>query len=538
MKDPKLLLLAAALYAALPASARSPFPDPGEDGGPTSCTSITVGKKASADGSVITSHTCDSYMSKGKWILYRTWADIVPAARHEKGATAKIYKDRLFAGRKDDTHPVLGEIPQADSTYAYLNTAYPCLNEKQLGIGETSIDGRDTLRNGKGMFYVEELERIALERCSTARDAIRLIGALIRDYGYADNGECLTIADKHEVWQMEMYGEGPDKVGGVWAAVRIPDDHVGVSANIPRIGTLDLTDPDRYMASENVFEVARKMGFWDGKKPFRFWEAYNGERPFSIREYFVLSTLAPSLGLTYDLEELPFTVKPDKKVSVRDVMALLRSYYEGTEWDPTRNLKIERKRPDGKGTERVTSPYANPWMNREKMAMLNAVRDSTVVRYRTIAMPECTYSHVIQLRDWLPDEVGGIAWLSLDNPAQSPRIPVFAGTLSLPPEYDLCGQLEFNPKAALWPYRRANKLATVKWGETRGLIEGAVKEFEDRGFDELDFVDGYAVRLLKEKGRQPCREFLTRYTRDFSNAALKRWWELGDRLWVLEGKAF
>ena len=157
---------------------------------------------------------------------------------------------------------------------------------------------------------IEELEMIVLQRCTKARDAIRLMGQLIEQYGYGDWGECLTIADPEEVWHFEVFGEGPKKIGGVWAAVRIPDDHVGVSANIPRISEINLKDTMNYMASKNVFDVAKQLGYWDGKEPFRFWKAYgSGKKAFNIREYFILSTLAPSLNLSYDAEELPFSIK-------------------------------------------------------------------------------------------------------------------------------------------------------------------------------------------------------------------------------------
>ena len=198
-----------------------------------------VGKKASTDGSVMTSHTCDGN--------YRTWMEVVPAARYEKDTTVAIYSGRLHTTTPDDRTGMTlkGSIPEARSTYQFLNTAYPCLNEKQLGIGETTISGRKELVNEKGMFMIEELAKIALQRCTTAREAIRLMGDLVKKYGYGDWGECLTIADPNEVWHFEVFGEGPDQLGGVWAAVRIPDDHVGVSANVPRISTLDLKDTDR-----------------------------------------------------------------------------------------------------------------------------------------------------------------------------------------------------------------------------------------------------------------------------------------------------
>ncbi len=348
-----------------------------------------------------------------------------------------------------------------------------------------------------------------MQRCTTAREAIRLIGQLVAEYGYGDSGECLTIADPNEVWHFEVFGEGPDKIGGVWAAVRIPDDHVGVSANISRISTLDLKDKDRYMASENVFSVAKKMGFWDGKEPFKFWKAYSGgnyfgePKAFSIREYFILNALAPSLKLSYDSEELPISVKPDKPVAVTDVMALLRQTYEGTEWDMTKNLKVAVKNKETKETDTITSPAANPWMGTDMLNMLNGVKEGTVPRNRIVAVPQWSYSHVIQLRNWLPDAVGGVAWLSFDNPGQSPRIPIFSGTTDLPAAFGICGQHRHHEDAIVWKYRTANKLATVRWGLTTEKINGAVAHFEEKGLSEMPFVENRYKELQDSKGKRP-----------------------------------
>ena len=505
---------------------------------PESCTSIMVGKKASADGSVMTSHTCDGN--------YRTWMEIVPAAHYERDTTVAIYNGRMHTEYPADRTrmELKGTIPEARSTYQFLNTSYPCLNEKQLGIGETTISGRKELQNKKGMFMIEELEKIALQRCTTAREAIRLIGQLVAEYGYGDSGECLTIADPNEVWHFEVFGEGPDKIGGVWAAVRIPDDHVGVSANISRISTLDLKDKDRYMASENVFSVAQKMGFWDGKEPFKFWKAYSGgnyfgePKAFSIREYFILNALAPSLKLSYDAEELPISVKPDKTVAVTDVMALLRQTYEGTEWDMTKNLKVAVKNRETKETDTITSPAANPWMGTDMLNMLNGVKEGTVARNRLVAVPQCSYSHVIQLRSWLPDAVGGVAWLSFDNPGQSPRIPIFAGTTDLPVAFGICGQHRHREDAIVWKYRTANKLATVRWGLTKDKINGAVAHFEEKGLSEMTFVESRYKELQGGKGEEAARAFLTGYTADFAGATILRWQEMADEFWKMFARGF
>lgn len=495
------------------------------------------GKDATTDGSVITAHTCDAY--------YRTWVDFVPAQSYESDTTHNVYWGTMHthtAWSKDGME-LKGQIPQAKHTFAYLNTAYPCLNEKQLAIGETTISGREELINKNGLFLIEELERVALQRCSTAREAIKLIGKLIKEYGYADAGECITLADTKEVWQLEIFGEGPDKIGGVWAAQRIPDNHVGISANISRIGELDLDNVDYFMASENVFDIARKMGLWDGKEVFKFWKAYSGDKPFNIREYFVLSTLAPGLNLKFDADELPFSVKVEKKVSIQDVVALYQQTYDGTNFEMTRNLKVDHKSKDEQGNEKVeniVSPAAHPWMYKDRRNLLNSLKDSSVYRHRPISVQYCSYSWIAQLRDDLPDEIGGKIWFSLDVPRLSPRFPIYCGNLSLPDAFNYCGHKHFSRQAAMWAFTRTNRLAMVNWGTGKEIVEPEVKKYEDKVFGEVDYIEQRAMELLEQDKENAangletelCKEFLTEYSNASARATINRWWELGDELWV------
>jgi len=498
------------------------------------CTSIMAGRLATTDGSVITAHSCDGN--------YRTWVKIEPGKSYPEGATTKVYHGLLHTETSWDKRRVTeqGEIPQVKKTYSYLNTAYPCMNEKQLAIGETTIGGRRELRNSEGLFYIEELQRIALQRCTTARGAIELMGRLVKEYGYCDRGECLTFADPKEVWHFEIFGAGPLEIGAVWAAVRIPDDHVGVSANIPRIGELDLDDPNHYMASDNVYSLAQEMGWWEPEsgKPFKFWEAYSGRKPFSTREYFVLSTLAPSLNLSMDSEELPFSVNPDKKVSVRDVMALYRQTYQGTELDMTKNLMVKKRRSD----ELILSPVVNPWMSWDLITLLNTLKPGIVEPARTIAISGCSYSEVLQCRDWLPDEVGGIAWFSFDNPGQSARIPIFAGVTELPQSFEIGAQHRFRTDSACWSFRRANRLSQVRWGVAGRYIEEAISEFEEKAFTDLPMIEKKIKELYSggesEENMKKVREYLTKYTNDFARAAMHKYWELGDMFWGLFGRGF
>lgn len=500
-----------------------------------SCTSIMVGKGASADGSVMTSHTCD--------YLYRTWMQMKERKEYSNDTVTSIYEGRMHTETPSSTDGMkeCGSIPQVRETFRYLDTSYPCLNERQLAMGETTFSGRDTMQNRKGMFMIEELQRIALERCTTAREAISLMGKLIKTYGYGDSGECLTIADPKEVWIFEVLGEGPDKVGGVWAAQRIPDDEVAVSANVSRIGEIDLNNPDYFMASDNVKKVARKMGLWDGKEPFSFWKAYSGgnyldePKNYSVRELFIMNELAPSAGLDDTLTELPLSVKPDKKVSVADVARLLGSYYEGTDNNLSGRLNV--KNPDKKDDsdpelpDSIVSKKANPWMRPDEIAIYEAMGDSAMHNIRTVSVPWCAYSTIIQCRDWLPDEVGGVAWVCLDNPGQSPRFPIFAGNTKLPAMLSICGQHKRRDDSALWHFRETNRLATVRWGKSRTTQEHARDYFLAKGARELPMVESCYKEMIASGKQEEALEMLNGYVSDFFGATVLKWDELRDNYW-------
>ena len=492
------------------------------------CTSIMVGRNASVDGSVMTSHTCDSW--------YRTWMSIEPARDFPRDTVTAIREGLMHTESQKDMTGTKerGTIPQAKHTYRFLNTAYPCLNEKQLAMGETTISGRDTLQNKEGLFMIEELQRIALQRCSTAREAIQLMGDLIKEYGYGDSGECLTIADKQEVWIFEVFGEGPKKIGGVWAAQRIPDDEVAVSANISRIGRIDITDKDHFMASDNVFAVARKLKLWDDKEDFSFWKAYSGgnyfgeTKNYSVRELYIMQQLDPDAGFSDEMEELPLSVRPKEKLSVEAVSKLLGSYYEGTEQSlATRIDSLAKGRGDVKlkgGKPLASNPWMRPDEIRRYAGLLN---DSTMQNIRTVSVSWCAYSTVIQLRSWLPDDIGGVAWIALDNPGQSPRFPIFAGGTELPTMLGVCGQHRKRDDAALWHFREANRISSMKWGQTRQSLQAAQQYFLDKGRREMPFVE-QTWQNLDEKER---KAFLNDYTADFFHATIGRWDELARKYW-------
>lgn len=518
----------------IPAEARTAAPD--------ACTSIMVGRKASADGSVMTSHTCDSW--------YRTWMQQVPAADYPRDTVMSVYRGRMHTEYPASMDGVTkaGEIPQARHTFGFLDTAYPCLNERQLAMGETTYGGRDTLRNDKGMFMIEELQRVALQRCTTAREAIKLMGRLIKEYGYGDSGECLTIADPKEVWIFEVQGQGPDSIGGVWAAQRIPDDHIAVSANISRIGRINTADTTNYLASANVKKIALDLGLWDGKEEFSFWKAYSGgnyfnqPKNYSVRELYIMQQLAPEAGFTDSITELPVSVRPSKKVSVADVARLLGSYYEGSPLNLSGRLKVKNKakKPDSAADvpDSIVSPRANPWMRPDEIALYEALGDSAMHNIRTVSVSWCAYSTIIQCRSWLPDAVGGVAWIALDNPGQSPRFPIFAGNTSLPDMLGVCGQHRRRQDAALWHFREPNRLATVRWGNSRKLLEPARDYFLDKGARELPMVEKSYTEMVKSGKTDEAAAMLDGYTRDFFGATVLAWDQLAGALWRANANGF
>lgn len=289
-----------------------------EDNIPDGCTSITVGRKASIDGSVITSHTDDSHRT-------RSDVQIVPASSHKPNETVNMFKRVAF-----DTIPMpqykdvkIGTIPQVTHTNGYINSAYACLNDHQLGIGESTFGGREELISEAGLIDCQRLCTLILERCTTARDAIHLSGVLLAKYGWNDAGECLTIADKKEVWHLEIVGPGKGKVGAIWVAQRVPDDHVGVNANASTIKEINPSDTSFFYASKNVYDIAKENGWWDPRKEFSWCYAYAPESRASLasrrREWRVFTLLAPSLKLDPNSENYPFSIKPDKNVSLSDL---------------------------------------------------------------------------------------------------------------------------------------------------------------------------------------------------------------------------
>ena len=493
------------------------------------CTDIIVGKNASVDGSVITSHTgcCPECR-----------VHVVPAQVHREGAKAPVYY-----GLQDVRKPlreygkVIGTIPQAAETYKYFHTGYPHINEHQLAIGESTLSQREELKvdinSGKQIMSIEQATLFALQRCKKAREAIRLITSLVEKYGFLPScgpeSEALCIADTEEAWVLEVFSVGKDwdpesgELGAIWAAQRVPDDHVAVVPNWSIIKEIDLTNPDYFMASKNYKEIAIKHGWYDPQsgRPFIWQEAYSPTpREWATsRLWLFYSTFAPhhkwpdkSLSSPfkgYDayhqylepLSTYPFSVKPERKLSVQDVIAFQRSVYEGTIYDMTADT--DWMVPDGQGGLKK-SPLATPFPTRDMRELLDITWRRMVSRGG--------YGMVAQLRGWLPPEIGGIYWFYLDNQHVSTYVPIYTGIEEISPLYKTYDPDRFSEDSARWAIDFVDNLLYLRWQYAVKDLRSMRDPLEADFFGKVGTVDAEALKLYK-KNPASAKQYLTGYTR-------------------------
>ena len=510
------------------------------------CTAIIVGKNASVDGSVITSHTgcCPECR-----------VHCIPAQTFKKGTMAPVYYGLINVENvKRPLHTygeIIGYIPQVEKTYAYFHTGYPQMNEYQLAIGETTLSQKDELKVGYGMgkqiMTIEQAQLFALQRCKTAREAIKLITSLVEKYGFLPSGgpesEALLIADPNEAWVLEVFSVGPDwnpesgELGAIWAAQRVPDDHVTIVPNWSIIKEIDLENPEYFMASKNYMQVAIDHGWYDpaSGKPFIWQEAYSPIlREWGLsRLWLFYSTVAPSLKewprkkLTspfsgYDayhqyLEDLsyyPFSVKPEKKLSVQDVIAFQRSVFEGTIYDMTADT--DWFVPDGKGGM-VKSPLTTPFPTRDMRELLDITWRRNVSRGG--------YGMVAQIRGWLPAPIGGVYWFYLDNQHISTYVPIYAGVQEISPLYKTYDPDKFSEDSARWAIDFVDNLLYLRWQEAIKDLRAVRDPLETGFFEKQSSIDAKALELYR-KDPDLAKKFLTDYTKTCMEKTVKMYRDL------------
>ena len=490
------------LYIAFLASLFLPLV--GGQEGARACTNLIVGKKASADGSVIVSYNADSYGMYGN--LYRH-----VGGKHAAGEMRKIYEW--------DTNKYLGEIPQAPVTYNVVGQ----MNEHQVSICETTFGGREELADSTGLIDYGSLIYIGLERSRTAREAIQVMTDLVARYGYYSEGETFTIADKNEAWVMEMVGKGPGSKGAVWVAMRIPDDCISAHANQSRITRFDMKDKKNVMYAKDVVKFAREKGYYKGQKDedFSFRDAFNplefgGIRYCDARAWSFLRKHVDGMdqylpyiqGENNDLV-MPLYFRPNHPVSVQDVKDGMRDHYEGTPLDMQQDL--------GAG------PYNMPY---RPSPLSFEVDGKKYYTERPISTQQTGFSFVGQMRASLPDCVGGVIWWTNDDANMTAYTPIYCSVTSVPQCYQrIEGQqdeLTFSWESAYWLSNTVSNIVYPYYSKMYPDLKTAQSELETAYQQEQQQIDAQAVALLESNAPQAVA-LLTDYSQRAADRMMVRW---------------
>lgn len=475
------------------------------------CTNIIVGKKASKDGSVFVSYSADSYGAYGIMQHFR-------AGTHKKG-DKRIVRDW-------ELNHYLGEIDEAPVTYNVVGN----MNEHQLCIAETTFGGREELADSTGIIDYGSLIYITLQRAKTAREAIKVMDALVQKYGYCSEGETFSIADPNEAFIMEMVGKGPGGHGAVWVAVRIPDDAICVHANQSRIHKFMQLPKDQVLYSKDVISFARKMKLFDGKDiDFDFANTYcpldfGGARYCEARVWAVYNRFADgmdkyfeySAGHDLQAETLPLYIVPKAPVGFQDIMLAMGDHYENTPLDMTKD--------PGAG------PFLSPYRPRP---LTWEYQGKKYCNERPVGTPQSSFSFICQLRSWLPNAIGGILWFANDDAHTAPYTPVYCCATEVPDCYTLkyANAVKFSPKSAFWVQNWVSNMVYPRYSHIYPYVKKALDEIHNKEFSQQMEIEEKA-KMLYDQSENSAVAYLTEYSGLMATEMMLAWNELGWKIVV------
>ncbi|MFO1078814.1 MAG: C69 family dipeptidase [Planctomycetota bacterium] len=494
--------LSSCVGAGLIAQGATP-PDPNFD----ACTSIMVSRGASADGSVMITYSAD--------------APFMPKLLFHAGGDHRAGEEKEIVGWEDDR--VRGHCREIEHTHAVVGL----MNERQLALGETTTGGRPELRNPDGLLDYDALMWLTLQRAGNAREAIATIDSLCTEYGYGSSGETIAIADPDEAWVLEIIGRGPGQKGALWVAARVPEGCISASANMARIGAFPLDDPDNWRYSPDVVDFAVQKGFYDprGGAPFSWRDVYHPgpsaatKRACATRVWSIFRRAAPSLDLPPDFHRgvpgaapYPLFVAVDKKLAVRDVMALMRDHYEGTPYDMTKGV--------------AAGPFASPLRCR---GLQFQVDGEAYAWERPIATQQAGFVMLAQCRKWLPDPIGGVYWFTPDDPYTSCFTPLYCGITRLPKPYVTGTYREFSWDSAWWVMNLVSNLTYDRWSRVLPDVLAAQAASEERCLAMMPAIDRAALELV-QKDPELARRFLTDWSLGTAETLFADWQRLASAI--------
>ncbi|MFN8255782.1 MAG: C69 family dipeptidase [Bacteroidales bacterium] len=470
------------------------------------CTNFLISKGASKDGSCMITYAADSHTLYGELYFW-------PAKDYPEGTWLDIYEW--------DTGKYMGKIKQVTHTYSVIGN----MNEFQLAIAETTYGGRDELVNPEGIMDYGSLIYITLQRAKTAREAIKIMAELVKEYGYASSGESFSISDPNEVWIMDMIGKGPGNKSANWVARRIPDGYISGHANASRIRQFPLNDPNNCLYEKDIITFAQSKGYFgkDRKRTdFSFVDAYaptdfHTMRFCEARVWAGFRKVNSKMDAYQDYatgananNPMPLWVKPDQKISLQDVMNMMRDHYEGTVLDMTKDV--------GAG------PFKNPYRWRPLTWKVN---DVEYCNERAIATQQTGFSFVAQSRKAYPDAIGGILWFGVDDASSSVYTPMYCSITKVPEAFAVGNgsMMEYSPKAAFWVFNQVSNFAYTRYDIIHPEIQKAQQELENYYINLSSETDKKANELYN-KSKQDAIKYLTDFSVEQGQNTLKKWQDL------------
>ncbi|MDD2196856.1 MAG: C69 family dipeptidase [Bacteroidales bacterium] len=503
-----------------------------------SCTSYLVTKGASADSSSMISYAGDSHIRYGQLYFY-------PRATWPVGSMQTIY-DR-------SSNRPLGQIPYPKETYQVIGF----MNEHQVSIGESTYGGRE-LSDSTGIIDWGSIMFLGLQRGKTAREAVKVMVELVEQFGYHSSGQSYSIADPNEVWILELIGKGMDmkidrkskktynaNKGAVWVAMRVPDGYVSAHANHARITTFPKEDGVKSISSKNIDKIfepsievvysydvvdfAKSKGFYEGDgTDFSFSDTYapldfGAARFCELRVWAMFNHVSSGMQQYWDYAtgvtkgpRMPLWIKPNRKLTPRDLMEFKADHLEGTELDMSKDF--------GAG------PHGLPYRWRP-MTWKHEGKD--YFHERTTATQQTAFSWIAQMRNWLPNPVGGIFWYGLDDANFTVHVPFYAGITHVPFTFSEGNGdiLTFSETSAFWMFQRVSHFAYLFYDRAIVDIRKKQNEFRDRYEAMIPAIDAAAM-VLYEKNPDLTANYLTEYSHGAANQLVDDWRDLGNFLLV------
>lgn len=469
------------------------------------CFITGVGRLASADGSTMTSHTCDSASDD-----LRLW--LIPSM--EEGSE----RDVVVSGRAGADYSNFPEVKDYGTrgivmdtyindkdTYQYLHAMYSFANEKGLTMNESTCGWtrtqREVLGAYEGIWDCYMLQDAALENCATAKEAVVFMGDKISTQGWNGWPECIVLADGTDVWVFEAYG------GNMWCAFRLPDDAFFFCANRCRIDFWE-EDSDTYLSDPNMKSFAIETGLWNGEGEFRPCQVFAaGNYGFNCvgREWRVLVTLPyEDTPLFEGKDELAVCETPDdtfplyytpfEKITVGTIARICSDNYEGTAYDATK------------------SAYAG----------LHGNVLSVPYEHRGTNVPQCTYFQISNVKAWLPEEARCLVYFGWGAPSTTYLTPVFASQTELAPHFGIGVRSEFDPNSGWWNESLVQTAATLNYADAIEVIKSVRDPLMEIQYEATFAIQNKAAAMIKDGYRDEAVALLTNY----ANTQAEMWFDL------------